>query len=204
MTTEICDKCQKSFTTPEALAMHRKAKHPETKPEEKIPNPIFKKWKIPIIIILIIGIIGVVVVSGIFKSSTPSTELNIEGMRFPTGNVHWHADLEASVCGQPYIIPNVPVVDHLLHTHEDQRIHVEGAAATPEQITLGKFIQRLGTTFTPNEFDGKKIGENCPNGEKITKMTFLVNGQENAEFENRVIRDGDQYTIRLESVEEPV
>lgn len=199
-----CDKCQKSFSNAEALSMHRKAKHPETNPVEKQPNLIFTKWKIPILIVLILSLGVAVLASGILNANgnAPKTLLNIEGMQFPTGNVHWHADLEASVCGQPYIIPNAPVVDHLLHTHEDQRIHVEGAAATPEQITLGKFIQRLGTTFNANEFNGKKIGDTCANGETLTKMVFLVNGKENTEFENRVIREGDKYTIRLEPIEE--
>lgn len=201
MSESVCDNCGKSFSNDEALSMHRKVKHPETKPIEKAPNPFLTKWKIPLLVVLILLIGGVVLASGLFKSNNtiPKTSLNIEGMQFPTGNVHWHADLEASVCEQSYLMPNAPVVDHLLHTHEDQRIHVEGVAATPEQITLGKFIQRLGTTFNANEFNGTKIGDNCPNGEKITKMVFLVNGKENSEFENRVIREGDTYTIRLES-----
>lgn len=200
MTESTCDKCGKSFSNEDALSMHRKAKHPETKPIEKATNPFLTKWKIPLLVVLVLLIGGVALASGILKPNNinPKTTLNIEGMQFPTGNVHWHADLEASVCGQPYIMPNAPIVDHLLHTHEDQRIHVEGAAATPEQITLGKFIQRLGTSFNANEFNGKKIGDSCPNGEKIAKMIFLVNGKENTEFENRVIREGDKYTIRLE------
>jgi hypothetical protein len=198
-----CEKCQKSFSTADALSMHRKVKHPETKPVEKDYNPVFTKWKIPIIVVLVLSIGVAVLASGVLQSNTLKTSLNIEGMQFPTGNVHWHANLDASVCGEPYLMPNAPIVDHLLHTHEDGLIHVEGAAATPEQITLGKFVQRLGTAFNANEFNGKKIGDNCPNGEKITQMVFLVNGNENTEFENRVIRDGETYTIRLESAEGP-
>ena len=37
-----------------------------------------------------------------------------------------------------------------------------------------------------------KIGDICPSG-KNAIMTFLVNGQPNEEYENRVVREGDIY-----------
>ncbi len=194
-----CDHCQRTFSNADALLMHRKAKHSETKPVETERFSFFKKMKIPILIVLVLGILASAFAVGVFnpKNDSPTTPYNTVGLSFPTGNVHWHADVDGSVCGEPFIMPNAPIVDHLLHTHGDQRIHLEGNATAPDQITVGKFMRRIGITFTQNEFNGKKVGENCPNGAPAV-MTFLVNGQENTEFDNRVIRDGDKYTIRME------
>lgn len=179
----------------EALGMHTRTKHPETLPAKNESNLFWRKWKISIMgAVLLLGIV-LVLGSGLFSSGSPDPDGS--GITFPTPNVHWHASVNASVCGETFIMPLAPIRDHLLHTHEDRLIHVEGIASSPDQITLGRFFQLVGVTFTSQTFNGTSVEDICPNGE-AAEMVFLVNGQPSDEYENRVVRDEDVYTIHLE------
>ncbi len=100
-----CEICQKTFSDGDALSMHRKVKHPETKPVEKAPNPFLTKWKIPIIIVLVLGLGAVVLASGVFqpKENSSSVSLNSDDYMIGPENAPVtlieYIDFECESCG---------------------------------------------------------------------------------------------------------
>ena len=111
-------------------------------------------------------------------------------------SVHWHATPLIEVCGVSKLIPIAPIVSHLLHTHEDRLIHVEGVISDPAMITLGEFFKKINVPFSSTQIMDKKNGDSCNGVEGKVKM--LINGLESNEFENHVIADGETYSIKFE------
>ena len=116
------------------------------------------------------------------------------------GEVHWHSRLNVFVCGNEVLMPSPSGEHHvglpLLHTHEDRLIHIEGIVWKPEDITLGKYMEAIGRNFKGNELLDKKNGNVCNN--LPGKVKFFVNGKENFELTNYVIKDGENYELRFE------
>jgi len=110
----------------------------------------------------------------------------------PNG-IHWHAHLSIKILGQEQEIPagiGLGVVENPIHTHEpDGVIHMEfSGRVTEDDIRLGKFFKIWGKTFNKD-----CIFDKCSGPEGQLKM--FVNGQENFDFENYVMRDGDRIEI---------
>lgn len=131
-----------------------------------------------------------------FVPNTPTgnSVLNTAGLNFPLGNIHWHAIPTIEICGEQKPIPtpigNTHLGSPLLHTHEDAKIHIEGTVSNPSQITLGGFMSNIGLKFNEKQLLDKKNGDACANGQQ-GKVTLIVNGTENDQFENYVVKDGD-------------
>lgn len=107
------------------------------------------------------------------------------------GPVHWHADLEIEICGEPYFLPTIEgfsnqVGTELVHTHEDMRIHVEGPVMEEEDASLGAFFEEQGVPFSAAEIADKKNGDLCPDG-KPGKVRIFINSQEIFEFDRHII-----------------
>lgn len=104
-----------------------------------------------------------------------------------TGAFHWHPELTIYVKGEKQEIPQGigTVGGHKpIHTHDDlPSLHLEfSGPAKNEAITVGAFFRTWGKEF--NSF-----GSNV-------KMT--VNGNENTELENYVMKDRDKIELRYE------
>lgn len=117
--------------------------------------------------------------------------IKINAISWSQGPVHWHADVEIEMCGEPYFLPTIEgfsnqVGTELVHTHEDMRIHVEGPVMKPEDASLGTFFRLQGVPFSATEIADKKNGDLCPDNQP-GKVTLLVNGKENVEFEKYII-----------------
>lgn len=151
----------------------------------------------------IAGIVIVVIASIIFTSfsDAQAIEYDTSSLSFPLGNIHWHATPVVNICGENKAIPKPSAGRHLgsslLHTHEDRLIHLEGTVSSPSQITIGAFMTNIGVRFSQNELADKKNGDACPNGE-IGQVKLLVNGTENDQYENYVIRENDKIEMRFE------
>jgi hypothetical protein len=153
----------------------------------------------------IFAIAGIVIAgaAGFFLlQPAPETgDFETSGLSFPLGNIHWHAAPTVTICGENVPIPTPRIGGHLgsslLHTHDDAQIHVEGTVSNPSQITLGKFMENIGMKFSQNELLDKKNGNVCF-GSGEGKVKLIVNGLENDQFENYVIRDGDQLEMKFE------
>ena len=107
------------------------------------------------------------------------------------GPVHWHADLSIEICGKPYRLPESrglsnKVGTNLLHTHNDDRIHIEGVVMKKHEATLREFLEKINIPFSSNQLAHMQNGDACPNG--IPGRVYLyVNGEENFEFEEYTI-----------------
>jgi len=155
--------------------------------------------------LMIYGVIAVIVIAGIaLFLSLPKPEpvnLVIGGLTFPLGAIHWHATPLISVCGEnipiPVTVPGRHLGTPLLHTHEDKQIHIEGNVSSPSEITLGLFMANVGMKFSSTKLIDKSNGDVCSNGQ-VGQVKLLVNGVENNEFENYVIREGNTLEMKFE------
>ncbi|MDO8469940.1 MAG: hypothetical protein Q7S84_02910 [bacterium] len=119
---------------------------------------------------------------------------------------HWHPELTIYIKGERQEIPaniGIGAVHQPIHTHADDAgqgiIHLEfqGLARTRD-VLLGQFfknwgkdIRSFGTNMQPSDERGSTEGSR-PN------VTMTVNGEENAEYENYVMRDKDKIELRYE------
>lgn len=102
---------------------------------------------------------------------------------------HWHPELAIYIKGEKQEIPvniGIGAVHQPIHTHEDSDqgiIHMEFQGLTLKQgATLGQFFKNWGK-------DMRSFGAN---------MKMFVNGEENAEYENYVMRDRDKIELRFD------
>jgi|SRR3989344_6120787 len=101
--------------------------------------------------------------------------------------IHWHPELVIYVKGEKIEIPQnigLGAVHQPVHTHEDlPLIHLEFPGMVKKgDITLGQFFKNWGK-------DIRSFGMN---------MKMTVNGQENTEYENYEMKDGDKIELRYE------
>lgn len=118
-----------------------------------------------------------------------------------SNGIHWHPELTIVVKGEKQVIPaNLGIGAQYayhstfdrsmgmtaIHTHDDANqgiIHFEfGGKVRKSDLALGKFL----------EIWGKDMGSFGT----LTKM--VVNGEESAEFENYIMRDGDKIELFYE------
>ena len=90
-----------------------------------------------------------VLIGALAYGSDNSGKQSLADADLPSGEVHWHATLSINLCGQEQPLPVTPIKSHLLHTHEDRLIHVEGVIPDPESIMLGRYMNyALGLELT--------------------------------------------------------
>ena len=112
---------------------------------------------------------------------------------------HYHATLDIHIDESPAVeIPaNTRIQDSVcpngmrgIHTHNsDNNLHIE----TPNEMDapLGAFFQIWG-----EKFDETHILNRVANDDK--EIVMYVNGQQNFDYENYVIKDGDEISIRYQ------
>lgn len=151
----------------------------------------------------VIGGIGlltlVILVGGVFflsksnRSSVPSDQI------LASNGLHWHPKLTIIIKGKKEEFPanlGLGTVHQKIHTHDtdakDGVVHVEAqGVVTKEDTKLGNFFRVWGKEFNSTTILDKKSG---PEG--TVKMT--VNGKENTEFENYLMKDGDNIEVSYE------
>ncbi len=194
-----CEVCNKVFGSKESLEQHNAAKHSESIKKEK--KPINKKkirnWAIFLLILSGVVVLGYYALSGTINEdqycqNLPATEINI-GSHQNLKN-HIHQDLEIIINGEEQLIPSnigiFPGIMRPIHTHDSSgEIHVEGPCV--RNFTLGDFFD-----IWKKEFDSTRIFDKTTENGTL-KMT--VNGQENSEFRNLILRDGDKIKIEYKS-----
>ncbi|MEX2008510.1 MAG: hypothetical protein WD850_03410 [Candidatus Spechtbacterales bacterium] len=140
--------------------------------------------------------------------SSPSADIPQEDIASQSG-IHWHPELKIVVRGEEVTIPaNVgigsaykddPLYDSRMgmapiHTHDASgTLHWEVARGpvAKRDVTVGRFFEVWDATFTST-----CILDACNSDDGTIKM--LVNGEENGEFENYQVNDGDKIEIRYE------
>lgn len=129
----------------------------------------------------------------IFSIKTPEPYVNRE--------IHWHATIELELCDKHVDLPRISVGQHhkglpLLHTHDDNTIHVEGGPIqNAEDISLGEFMDAIGVDFDKARIMNYKTGDNCPNSTTPGKLTMYLNDKETDSFRNYITKNGDKIKI---------
>lgn len=192
-----CDICHMTFKDEHGLMQHKQAKHPV---EEKTPSVNMRKMRNWLIFIVIVGFIifgiGWVVFSTVeginYCKTARVTEIEIGG--HTNLALHHHAKLEIIIGGERQTIPAnigiLPGIMRPIHTHSaDNEIHLEGPCQ--REFKLGEFFEIWGKKFSSNGIFDKDSNSGT--------LTMLVNGIENNEFENYIIKDGDDIVIEFKS-----
>lgn len=143
-------------------------------------------------------LITLIVVGGIFvsvwflskKFSLPESEI------ISRQGIHWHAQLTIRIIGQEQEIPSqigMGAQEFPLHTHtSDGAIHMEfPGLVRKKDLKLGQFFKIWGKKFSK-----ECIFDKCLGPEGALKM--LINGEENNDFENYQMKDGDKIEIIYE------
>jgi hypothetical protein len=145
----------------------------------------------------------VIIAGGVFLFSklnlTSGNSLAQESEIVSKTGLHWHPKLSIYINGQKQELTEaigLGAVHQPLHTHEedykDGVIHMEmQGVVTKDDTKLGNFFRIWG-----KEFSSTQIFEHTNGDGKTVKMT--VNGQENTDYENYKMRDGDIIEIRYE------
>ncbi|MEK6826681.1 MAG: hypothetical protein AABX08_00270 [Nanoarchaeota archaeon] len=204
-----CGICDRTFKDANGLLMHNSAKHPELVKKPKKPLPV-KKIRNWIICLAFISLIIWIVYALIPDNEVKELNVNFdsEEVNIPSGAVHWHPRLTIKIDDVEFKIPtgigiNIgKIADTYLsgmrmsptHTHEsDGTIHLENnnPSKKPETLTLSYFFY-----IWNKQFNSSCIFEYCTDkGE----LKMYVNGKENREFENYIMRDKDVILIEYTS-----
>ena len=192
-----CEICGMEFKNEEGLAQHKAAKHPVIEKKQSINSRKIRNWTVFIIIIgLVIFFIGWLISSTInginYCKIAPVTEIDIGG--HTNLALHNHADLEMIIDGKAQIIPAnigiLPGVMRPIHTHDaGGELHMEGPCK--RDFKLGDFFAIWG-----KKFNSQCIFDKCTDSGAL-KMT--VNGFDNKEFENYILKDDDDIVIEYNS-----
>ncbi len=144
-------------------------------------------------IVIIVVISVVILIGGSFLSqSLQKTDQTL----ISSSGIHWHPQLEIYANGEQIEIPaNIGLFGNnaSMHTHDNTgELHLEtGGVVRENDVRLSRFFEIWGKEFN----SGQLLGFENGNG-SIIKM--FVNGEENTEFENYIMRDGDRIEIRYQ------
>ncbi|MEK7138160.1 MAG: hypothetical protein AAB787_01495 [Patescibacteria group bacterium] len=132
----------------------------------------------------------------LFSSGGGGSE--VEAKIISRNGLHWHATLKILIDGQVVQIPSnigLGTVHNPIHTHEDDEvIHLEfSGLVTDKNLTLGNFFDVWN-----EEFSSQCILDKCAGSETGKTLIMTVNGTSNTEFENYMLKDGDEIVIKYE------
>lgn len=113
--------------------------------------------------------------------------------------IHWHPRLTIIIKGEKQELPadfGLGAIHSPIHTHAaDSKqgiLHMEmSGLVAKDEAKLGKWFQLWGKQFNSN-----CIFDKCNGSEGAVKM--VVNGAENNEFENYLMKDGDRIEVKYE------
>lgn len=146
--------------------------------------------------VLLWGIPILLIAAGVWAVTRSPQTSNEDDPLISRSGIHWHPNLSITIKGEPVTIPaniGLGAVHSDTHTHkENDQIHLEMNRPVRESDT------RLGVFFDvwDKEFNSQCIFDSCNGENGMVKM--FVNGEENTEFENYHMKDGDEIEIRYE------
>ena len=147
----------------------------------------------------IIGVVVIVlVVVGFWLLFNSGDSKEVEAKIISRNGLHWHATLEILINGNAIEIPasiGLGVVHNPVHTHEtDEVIHLEfQGLVIDKNLALGKFFDVWN-----EEFNSECVLDKCVGDEAGKTLSMTVNNEPNVEFENYILKDGDEIVIKYE------
>jgi hypothetical protein len=194
MTEFKCEACDKEFSSKEALDMHNGSKH-YSPPKISVNKKKVRNYGIWIVILVLVVGGGYYLTQGVINEGNscqtdPAAEINIGGHNNLVS--HIHANLDIMIDGTKEQIPsNIGIgagIMRPVHTHDSSgELHIEGPCV--RDFTLGDFFSIYEETF-----NSECIFDNC-DGE----VTLTVNGATSEDYENHVLRDGQDIVISYTS-----
>ncbi len=133
-------------------------------------------------VLVITAVVGVVWYIATLPAASTSDIISRSGF-------HWHPELAIYVRGEKQELPpniGLNAIHQPIHTHDDSPlgiIHMEFQGMVRKQDAI------LGQFFTNWRKDMRSFG---------TNMKMTVNGEENTEYENYVMRDKDKIELRFD------
>ena len=134
--------------------------------------------------------------------------INNKPQMYTDREVHWHALVDISICGVHRDLPLAESSDTvhgktyrgipLLHTHDDNIIHIEGLIQKKEDIALGRFFDAIEIPFDKDKLMDVKNGDVCDG--KPGKLKMFVNDQPRTDFRDYILastQDARQQVIKL-------
>lgn len=149
------------------------------------------KFIVGTIIVSLVFIVGAyLLLSKTSKPSVPKEQILAEN------GLHWHPTLTITIKGEKQEIQKdigIGAIHQPIHTHDASGvIHLEIQGLVKKDDTkLGNFFKNWGKKFSSTQIFDKVNG---PEG----KIRMLVNGKENKDFENYLMKDGDKIEIHYE------
>ena len=116
------------------------------------------------------------------------TTLHLNIISETKGPVHWHADFEIWACDKeiklvsPKGFSNKVGTD-LIHSHNDNRIHVEGVLLDKREASLGSFFHAIGGSLSGNGMEVPtdagliSVHDSDKCSDKPAKLYVFVNGK---------------------------
>ena len=151
-------------------------------------------WWVIGVIVISLAILVILIFKDSFLPKKTNREVALACTTDMATQFHIHPNLEIIINGQKQEIPtDIGIVDgcmNALHTHDTTgEIHVE----SPEKrdFTLDDFFAVWKKTYNKNQIFDHKVDDS-----HIIRQT--VNGKENQEYENIILRDDDQIIISYE------
>ena len=147
----------------------------------------------------IVAVTVIILIGAVFWLSKDSLTPIPDDQIITRTGLHWHPKLAIMINGQKQELVDgigLGTVHQRMHTHTEDfkegvmHMEMEGLV-TKEDTKLGNFFQIWG-----KDFNSMKILEKQATAEGQIKMT--VNGQDNRDFENYLMKDGDNIEIRYE------
>ena len=118
--------------------------------------------------------------------------------------MHWHLHADINVCDEAKIFPYETGDLQKLHTHvETNKVHWHGllpvepvtrAVTDYSQMKMSNLLSELKVPISNNGIYDFKNGDSCPNG-RIGNLKVSVNGQEQKDFLNYILKHGDHISI---------
>ena len=162
------------------------SEHRSIKEKEQTEKGKTKKTILWVFVVGILALVGFFGYRMIYAYEPPFTKTP----------VHWHVLMDIEICGEKRELPRAPpgasrahgqafLGIPLMHTHDDNIIHIEGQIRKREEIALGRFLDVINVRFSENEIMEKQNGDACPNGQAGSVKMF-VNGRPNNEFRDYI------------------
>lgn len=119
---------------------------------------------------------------------------------------HWHVHADIKICNETKVLSYETGDLQKLHTHvETGKIHFHGllpvdpvtrAVTDYSQMKMSNLFSELKVPISNNGIYDFKNGDSCPNG-RIGILKASVNGQEQKDFLNYILKDGDHISIEF-------
>ncbi len=174
----------------------RKKQQREERQDQREQARLAAQRKKSVTRVLLWGVPLVLVALGVWAVIRSPKTSNDDNPVISRSGIHWHPNLAISIKGERVTIPaNIGLggIHADTHTHkENDVIHLEMSRPVRASDTrLAKFFETWG-----KEFNSQCILDVCNGDEGTVKM--FVNGEQNTQFENYRMKDGDKIEIRYE------